>query len=252
MKIMLYAIWACLFTFRVTADSGIIPPVDIGDDYDTVISTLGQPAGFIKMEDAAWLTYDRGTVKLSGNRVVEADLVSSEAALERRERERAQYERRQLLLAEQKSRRIAEGTQIKQTRISDPYFQNLPAERQVAFWLQFQIRYPEVPCSIEYRDAMARYQVEQEQEYALRQQEDRIRDLEDRLYQAELQNDRFNRVRYVQYRTIYTSSPICFPLQVKPVHCTPVVVAQPKTQTSVNFASNLRYPNSSHAGRLSY
>jgi hypothetical protein len=245
---------ACLMAFPVIADRENTHGINPGDTYEQVIAVLGQPESFLKMDPAILLKYDRGTVKLSNNKVVAIDLVSPEAAKARRDQERMQHEQRRLILAEQKARRIAEGTTLKQSRMSDPAFLTWPADRQVAFWQQFQVRYPEVSCTAEYLAATSRYEQEMEQLYAMQQQDRRIRDLEDQLDRAERRNND-TWIRYVNHRTIFIPSTRCLTTPVIPVNCKPatVVVAAPVTRlTKAPYATLGCNTGINLAGRLSY
>jgi len=254
MKTTAVLLGAYLLAFTAIADNGTSHGINHGDDYNHVISVLGQPESFLKMDPAIWLKYDRGTVKLSNNKVVAIDLVSPEAAKARRDQERVQHEQRRLILAEQKARRIAEGTALKQFRMSDPAFLTWPADRQVVFWQQFQVRYPEVSCAAEYLAATSRYELEMEQRYAMQQQDNRIRDLEDQLDRAERRNNNDTWIRYVNHRTIFIPSTRCLPTPVLPVICKPVtVIAAPVTRlTKAPYANLGCNTGISLAGRISY
>ena len=159
--------------------------VEVGDSYETVLARLGQPDGYIKTETIAWLYYDRGTVKLEEDRVVEVELVSAQRAESRRAREREEWERRRTILAEQQMQRLQEGWALKQARRTDPSFLASSGSLQVAFWREFRIRYPEIPVHEEYALALERNQDDREREWHERDRERRIAELEDRLQRAE-------------------------------------------------------------------
>lgn len=161
-----------------------VAAVEIGDAYEDVIRQLGDPPGFIKTDTFALLYYERGTIRLEEDRVVNVELLSEEEAAEQRQIEREERARRQAAQQERQVQRLQEGRALRQQRHSDPDFLSASAEQQLAFWRQFRRRYPEVPVEEEYRAALERYEREQ-QVRRLEDQERRIRELEAQVRRAE-------------------------------------------------------------------
>lgn len=222
--------------------------VTIGDHFNEVITTLGQPEGLMKIDASTWMQYDRGIVKLKNDRVVEANLISADEARIRKEAELKVQMERELALAEQRNVRITEGQAVKHARLNDPYFMSLPAERHVAYWRQFQMYYPEVPSQLEYMDALTRYENEQVQLLAQQAQERRIRDLEDRVARAERLNEEYSRTRYVQTRYLYAPAPVYYVQSGYSRSCAPVV----STISASSYAGRNCTPGASLAARMSF
>lgn len=223
-----------------------------GDHYNDVIEALGQPEGLLKMETSMWLQYDRGTVKLKDNRVVEADLITAEEAAIRREQNALRYVQHVRLLEEERIRRTEEGKRIKESRSNDPYFATLPPEQQVAYWRQFQILYPEVPAQREYQEALTRYQIDRERAMQERARDEKIRELEERLARAEHEREERTRIRYVQARYVYVPTPVYYVQSINPVTCQPVTTTRNYSTSPKNFTYRNRTPGMSLAARLSY
>jgi hypothetical protein len=249
-KLLIVTLGLALGSAIIRADQEL-SPVQPGDSYEDVIAALGQPEGFIKMEPSVWLKYDRGTVKIHNNRVVQAELISQEEADALRALRLAEEKQRRIYLAELKDLRLSEGTAIKRERIADPYFLSLPASRQVAFWEQFRILYPEISSDMEYADAISRYEIEQKQTQVLQQQETRIRDLENRLQQAEWERDRTVRVSFVQPYYYYPTT-ICRPVVKKSVTIQKTTCRTTTPLMSANYSDLARYPGFSMAAKLGY
>jgi len=249
MKSMIPVMLACLIVWPVLGTEAQTTAVKVGDHFDDVIALLGQPEGLMRMDASTWMQYNRGLVKLKHDLVVEANLISPEEARIRLEQELKQQMERELVLAEQRNMRMTEGQAVKLARVNDPYFMSLPAERQVAYWRQFQIQYPEVSSQLEYLDALSRFEQEQEKLMVQREQEQRIRDLEDRLARAERQNEEQTRIRYVQNRFVYVPAPFIFvPTYGRQVHCAPVR----STLSTAPFTYRNRQPGMSLAARMSF
>ena len=212
------------------------PHVRIGQTQAEVVAILGEPEGLMLMGDRAWLTFARGTVKLENDRVIEAQLISPEAAIAKRQREQAERDRYAQTQAEEKARRMEQGWAIKLARASNPEFLAAPASYQVDFWREFQARFPEIPVRDEYERALARSEREQEQRLVQQDQENRIKELEARLQQAEQRQERYTRVRIVQPPIVFipiSSQPV---VQTKYVNCTPMTLSGGvRLSTSPNF-----------------
>jgi hypothetical protein len=229
--------------------------IAIGTTMDDVLATLGQPEGLMRMGDRAWLTFARGTIKLENDRVIEAQLISNEAAVKKRQMEKIERQRHQQAMAEQRQRHLEQGWALKMARESNPEFQAAPASYQVSFWKEFQTRYPEIPVHDQYEFALARYQQEQEQWLLKQDQVNRIRELEIRVQQAERQQQRFTRVRYVQTPVLFipcTRQPALVP--TKTVNCTPVAFSSGGTRswTSPHFSNRNRPVGMSMAAQSGY
>jgi hypothetical protein len=194
---------------------------EVGDVYQTVIDQLGKPKGKMSIGDQLFLYFDRGSVVLKANWVIEVDVLSDEewAAIEK-EREllriKAEKERAELLAkyeAELGSR-IEEGLETKHKMVNSFQFQNYPAGQQVKLWRKFMQKYPEINVTEEYlpalqvyERALARKKQIDDQARKLAALEGRVKAAEQRAERAETvareaaNNDRSNRIssRYVYY-----------------------------------------------------
>lgn len=157
----------------------------VGATYSDVMAALGEPKGSIDSGGYQLLYYERGKVELRSNVVVKIDLISEDEAVKRRLlRERQEAE---ALVAAEKARaqRIADGTQIRQTKLADASFRAMSAPERLAFWQRFKQLYPEVPLGDEYALALS----ETEREYARQRTEnerlDSLARLEQRVANAE-------------------------------------------------------------------
>lgn len=178
-----WTLW-CAILWVVGCGSAIAG-VRVGDSADDVRAQLGEPRGVIETPSITWWYYERGRVQLADEEVVAVALISVEEAEQRAiRREREEQLRRAAQRARQEQQRQA-GLALKEARLQDPHFMNRPAQEQVAFWREFQMRYPSVPVHAPYAAALERYQREAEQERQAREQERRIRDLEQRILIAE-------------------------------------------------------------------
>jgi len=197
--------WLIVILFSAASTVWSEPGVEIraGQSQADVVALLGEPEGFIRMGETVWLSYARGMVKLVDDGVVEANLISPEAAVVKRQKEQAERARFEQAQAEEKARRIEQGRLLKASRINNPEFLATPISYQVTFWKEFQTRYPEVPAWDEYELARARLEQEQEQLRQQQVQENRIRELEIRLEEAELRQERYSRTRYVYSPIVY-------------------------------------------------
>lgn len=118
------------------------PAVSRGDTVAEVVARLGRPRGAIERKNRISYTYDRGMVHFVDGRVVSAFLVTPEEAEQRRlAQERAtEAARRQTEL--QRERLTAEGRIELRKQQDDPAFNARPAAERVAYWENFQRRYP--------------------------------------------------------------------------------------------------------------
>jgi hypothetical protein len=124
--------------------------VNIGDSLDTVRSVLGPPSGQVQIGNKLLLDYARGQVILVDGRVVQTDLLSPEE------------------LAKKQAQHVADGQALKAQKLA--YWKCFPGSPsvQVAFWQDFRLRYPEVPCNDEYIQAQSALQESKVEEAANR------------------------------------------------------------------------------------
>lgn len=181
--------------------------VRIGDSEEEVRRVLGAPVASIRTESRHILAFDRGQVELRDGRVIALDLVTEEEALAIRARriERERWERAQS--ERQRRERLAEGTALLERRRADPVFQTSAAAEQVAYWRAFQLSYPEVNIALEYAAALARAESEKQQQLRIAEQDQRVRDLEDRVAAAERQAARRTFLRYDPSAYVITCAP---------------------------------------------
>jgi len=163
-------------------NTGAVSP---GDSADSVRDELGVPNGLIEIGTNRVLFYERGEVVLKNDRVTEHNLMSE---IQYAEKLRRDADRRALLsrLAEERRLQLeAEGLALKQSKLDDPAFANLPVMERVNFWRTFQKRHPMVPIDLELSTALAEYEstrlIAANRALALK-----VNQLETRLYQAEL------------------------------------------------------------------
>jgi hypothetical protein len=163
-------------------NAGAVSP---GDSADSVREELGLPSGMIEIGTNRVLFYERGEVVLKNDRVTEHNLMSE---LQYAKKLRRDADRKALLgrLAEERRLQLeAEGLALKQSKLNDSAFANLPVVERVNFWRTFEKRYPMVPIDLELSTALAEYESSRliAANRALAQ---RVNQLETRLYQAEL------------------------------------------------------------------
>lgn len=118
------------------------PAVNRGDTIAEVVAKLGRPRGSIERKNTVTYTYDRGMVNFIDGRVVHSFLVTPEEAQQRRlDQERAaEASRKQAEL--QRQRLLAEGQAELSKHNSDTTFDKHPAPERLAYWEDFQRRYP--------------------------------------------------------------------------------------------------------------
>jgi hypothetical protein len=217
-----------------------------GQSMQDVLTTLGPPAGLIRMGGHTWLSYDRGTVKLVDDQVTEADLVSPAIAQARREEQAALHARAVAAAAERTEVRIATGWTTKFARLGDPNFLSQPASVRLAYWQRFARTYPEIPVYEEMEFAAAEARRDLEQQRIANAQADRIRDLEDRIARAEAERERTRtvHVRYVSQPIVVIPAPACPVTPVIPPKCaiTPVRYS-PFATTGISSPTSLYRKN---------
>ncbi len=207
--------WIVLMSAWVGAT--VAMAVQVGDSYEQVIDELGTPSGLVDAGTFTWLQFDRGTVKLSDGRVVQASLISQQELEMRRLRER-----------DERARRIAAGQAVKDAYFANPTVYTWTAAQQLAFWHDFRMRYPEIPADVEYMGALNQYRVEQAalrreraEQQNMWEQEQRLRELEIRLQQTE-----------ARYRTPPARSYVTVP-QVQYITAAPYVYGVPPTVCAI-------------------
>ena len=185
--------------------------IEIGDSHAQVIAELGEPKAEIKTPGFALLTFERGQIELREGLVTKVDMVSQEDAdLLRRERLVQDAQAKQLA-ERQRKELFAEGKATLERKKLDREFPRRPASEQVSYWRAFKQRYPEVDVSAEYESALRLLETEMALEKNSREQEQRIRDLEDRVTAAEQDSFARRQSSVVSYGTLwpayYTSTP---------------------------------------------
>lgn len=237
---MWWFILSFLGSLTVWSEPGL--EIRAGQSQADVVALLGEPEGFIRMGESVWLSYARGTIKLENDGVVEVNLISPEAAVQKRQREQAERARFAQAQAEETARRLEQGRALKASRINNAEFLAAPASYQVSFWKEFQARYPEIPAWDEYQRALARSEWEQEQLRRQRDQENRIQELEFRLQEAEFRQERNSRTRFVFSPVVfYPSNPCRKVVTTRYVTCPPVTFNGNKTlMTSQHLYSRNR------------
>ena len=132
-----------------------------GASAQAVWAELGTPNGSVEIGKTRILFFDRGEVILREGVVTDTNLLSESELVAKQTHE---TERRNLLARLAEERRLqleSEGLALRQSKVDSPGFQSLPATERVAFWKQFQLRYPTVPVDLELGAALAQAKVEQ-------------------------------------------------------------------------------------------
>jgi hypothetical protein len=204
-----------------------IGAISVGDTHQQVMNVLGKPSGYIGSDSFQVYYFDRGEVVFRNGRVESHSIVSQEEA-ERKQREREldqaarAAERAALaeLQAENREKRIAEGTSIRNERRSNPQFNALPASARLAFWQTFMQKFPDVDVEFDYAVALQEARVEHSAKVAAQQQEQRMQELERRVRDAEGQARLAE--REARYRADYYYYPVRhYPIIIRPPHQTP-------------------------------
>ena len=150
----------------------------VGNSLDAVKPDLGDLRGSIMTSRGRQVVYyNRGRVTLVGGQVKEVSLQGDEEIALAQERLRQAREASAL----RKERRIARGMALKEEKLGDPVFLASTPELRLRFWQDFMRIYPEVDVSQELQDALLAYELSNK----LREQEERIAELEVRAIRAE-------------------------------------------------------------------
>lgn len=163
------------------APFAVADEVPAGSTLEEVRSTLGSPKGQVRMGDRQLVYYDRGEIELRHGRVVRTALRTPEeqAALAARE------ERLQADQEERQARLVAEGTALRDRKLTDAAFLASPVAYQVAFWESFARSYPGVPCVEPLTIARLKLNEQLEEKARQAEQTRRFAELEERLAAAE-------------------------------------------------------------------
>ena len=180
------------------------------DTIQQVHEQLGAPNGYINVDGAEVLYYDRGHVELTDGIVTSSELLSVEEFTLRREREERERVLRAEELREKRERRFAKGSRESADRLSDNLFMSSPASKRLAYWREFHRKYPEVTLPEDYTIALR----EREAEMRVQRSEQRVRELERQAEEAEEESyamvrdeRRFNARNYSPYPYPY---PYCY------------------------------------------
>ena len=158
--------------------------IEKNDTLAEVVGILGKPQGKLERGTNVTLYYDRGLIDLSDGKVVNAHLVSpEEAALLRSERERKLEELR-LQSERDRKRLISEGQAALKKVLDDKQFEKRPPRERVAYWQDFQQRYPLTDIGSRLADALKEAGIQQQK----RDNQDEIAKLKKREVAI---NDRF-------------------------------------------------------------
>ncbi len=186
MKLSQFILWGML----ISALGGFAHEIKIGDSKETVLNLLGEPSGFMEINETLVLLFDRGEVVLKNDSVFDFELISQEEA----DRNKEEVAKRLALLEK-------EGVALKKEKLADPNFISAPTAYQLAYWKDFRTQYPMVPVN----DLIDSLEIKNQKEFALlenqTEQDQRIAELEYRLSIAEerAKNARRNSIRYTPY-----------------------------------------------------
>jgi hypothetical protein len=186
MKLSQFILWSMV----ASATCGFASEIKIGDSKETVLEVLGEPTGFMSINETLVLLFDRGEVVLKNSTVSDFELISQEQAD---------------LNKEEVAKRLAvleqEGLALKKEKLADPNFISSPTAYQLAYWRDFRTQYPMVPVN----NLIDALEIKNKEERALledlTEQDQRIAELEYRLSIAEerAENARRRSIRYTPY-----------------------------------------------------
>ena len=167
----------CLLTSMLLAN----PQIQVGDNFEQAIESLGKPIGTIELREKTLLLYPRGEVTLKHDKIIAIDLMTEEqfaADQKRLQEERQQWADHQAKMAAQRKQ---QGEALKAEKIKSTSFSQMSAKDKVDYWRRFQHQYPEVDVSVQIAAALETYQQELDE---LKNQQ-RIAELEARVARAE-------------------------------------------------------------------
>ncbi|MBL4574790.1 MAG: hypothetical protein JKY51_01650 [Opitutaceae bacterium] len=197
MKVLQLILWSMI----ASATCAFSNEIKIGDSKDTVLDLLGDPSGFMEINETLVLFFDRGEIILKNDIVSDFDLVSEEEVqLNKKD------EIKRLAILEK------EGLALKEEKLSDPDFIYAPTIYQIAYWKDFRARYPMIPVN----NLIDTLEIKNSEELAdLRNQTETdqyIKDLEYRLLIAEEQ------AANVRRNTFFYTSYLSYPSYFSPYH----------------------------------
>ena len=201
--------------------------VVVGEPLADVLLDLGKPRGFIRAGSYLLLDYERGKVELRDEKVVQADLMTDEELAAYKELTARRTAMASKAAMERRIALFAEGTKVRDAKLTDPVFLSSPASEQVAFWRWFRQKYPGVEIGGEYAVVLQKYEAELDAQQREADQKQQVAELEARVADAERAaaeaQEEAERAR--QYYGYYSTYPICY---VRPsVPCGPTVIRPP-------------------------
>ena len=131
-----------------------------------MLETLGEPRGSVQAGPIEYLQYQRGSVEIQDGKVVDSTIVSKEEYEKREALRKQQAKERQRLAANDKKKRIEEGTTEKARILEDKHFANSPPSEQLTTWKRFAAKYPEVDVRAELNKAKAQQESQRKKDLA--------------------------------------------------------------------------------------
>ncbi len=146
----------------VGAETGV-PAVAKGDTMEQVVQKLGPPKGQVSGGRRATYYYDRGTVDFLTGRVERAFIISAQEAKEKIvAREKAEAEMRRQAEVE-RARLMAEGKAQLEKVLADKAFADSSATARMAYWVDFQKKYPGIDVSAPVANAQKGLETDQKE-----------------------------------------------------------------------------------------
>ena len=168
--------------------------IAVGDTPEQVAEALGRPKGMMKKGNVEVYLYDSGTIAFRDGKVQSIDFLTPEQTAAEMERRRRLAETTQAAAAEAQQSRIAEGGAERAKKLTDPEFKALSGKDKLAYWQEFQTRFPEVMVDDQVAAARVQAQQEMDQETKVKLQE-----LDDRIKAKEKAIDEVNERMKVAY-----------------------------------------------------
>jgi hypothetical protein len=134
--------------------------IHIGDSLEAVKSALGAPNGQMGVGHKLTLFYAGGQVRFVDGKVVSSNLMSPETQAQHAAEDEIQRDAR---AAQLRAQHLADGQALKAQKLADPDFNAAPPADQLAFWQDFHLHYPEVPCDTECKHAQDQLAAQQQQ-----------------------------------------------------------------------------------------